>query len=136
MYLINDDLSPDLWERDVPPEYRFTESEISEPPPERSLWLAYPSATSPVTPGSSSTDLASTRDPIARLLDAIIPSGRATLTVEEAAQVVGLGRTAAYDAVKRGDLPSRRLNGRLLVPVPALLHWLGAAPAGAAPEAV
>lgn len=136
MYLIDDDPAPELWEPDVPPEYRFTESEISELRPERSLWLAYPSATSPVTPRSPSTDPASGSDPVARLLDAVIPSGRATLTVEEAAQVVGLGRSSAYDAVKRGDLPSRRVNGRLLVPVPALLHWLGAAPTNAAPEAV
>lgn len=54
------------------------------------------------------------------------PAGRATITIEQTAQVLGLGRTAAYDAARRGELPTRRLGRRLLVPVPALLDWLGA----------
>ncbi len=53
-------------------------------------------------------------------------AGRATITIEQTAQILGLGRTAAYDAARRGELPSRRLGRRLLVPVPALLEWLGA----------
>jgi excisionase family DNA binding protein len=53
-------------------------------------------------------------------------AGKATITIEQAAQVLGLGRTAAYDAARRGELPTRRLGRRLLVPVPALLAWLGA----------
>jgi excisionase family DNA binding protein len=52
--------------------------------------------------------------------------GRATITIEQAAQLLGLGRTAAYDAARRGELPTRRLGRRLLVPVPALLAWLEA----------
>ena len=51
---------------------------------------------------------------------------RITLTVEETASALGLGRTAAYEAVRRGQLPSRRLGRRIVVPVPALLEWLGA----------
>lgn len=53
-------------------------------------------------------------------------AGKATITVEQTAQLLGLGRTAAYDAARRGELPTRRLGRRLLVPVPALLEWLGA----------
>lgn len=52
--------------------------------------------------------------------------GRPTLTVEETASLLGLGRSAAYEAIRRGEIPSRRLGRRLLVPVPALLEWLGA----------
>jgi excisionase family DNA binding protein len=52
--------------------------------------------------------------------------GRATITIEQTAQLLGLGRTAAYDAARRGELPTRRLGRRLLVPVPALLTWLEA----------
>lgn len=52
--------------------------------------------------------------------------GKATITIEQAAQVIGVGRTAAYDAARRGELPTRRLGRRLLVPVPALLAFLGA----------
>ncbi|RIK10604.1 MAG: DNA-binding protein [Acidobacteria bacterium] len=52
--------------------------------------------------------------------------GRATISVEETAKVLGIGRTAAYEAARRGELPTRRLGRRVLVPVPALLEWLGA----------
>lgn len=55
--------------------------------------------------------------------------GRVTVSVEEAAHLLGLGRSAAYEAARRGELPTRRLGRRLLVPVPALLEWLGAAAA-------
>jgi len=50
---------------------------------------------------------------------------RLTLTVEEVASLLGLGRTAAYEAARRGEIPSRRLGRRVIVPVPALLDWLG-----------
>ncbi len=51
--------------------------------------------------------------------------GRLTVTVEEAAGVLGLGRSAAYEAARRGDIPTRRLGRRIVVPVPLLLQWLG-----------
>lgn len=50
---------------------------------------------------------------------------RATLTVLKTASLLGLGRTAAYEAARRGQIPTRRLGRRLVVPVPALLEWLG-----------
>ncbi len=50
---------------------------------------------------------------------------RVTLSVEEVAALLGLGRTAAYEAARRGEIPSRRLGRRVIVPVPALLEWLG-----------
>ncbi|WP_371878673.1 helix-turn-helix domain-containing protein [Conexibacter sp. S30A1] len=52
--------------------------------------------------------------------------GQGNHHVEQAAQVLGVGRTAAYDAARRGELPTRRLGRRLLVPVPAHLSFLGA----------
>lgn len=52
--------------------------------------------------------------------------GRVTISVEEAASLLGLGRSAAYEAARRGQIPTRRLGRRLFVPVPALLEWLGA----------
>lgn len=54
-------------------------------------------------------------------------AGKATITIEQTAKLLGLGRTAAYNAARRGELPTRQLGRRLLVPVPALLEWLGAA---------
>ena len=53
-------------------------------------------------------------------------TGQATLTVEQTAQLLGVGRTAAYEAARRGEFPTRRLGRRLVAPVPALLDWLGA----------
>ena len=53
---------------------------------------------------------------------------RTTLTVEEVASLLGLGRTAAYEAARRGEIPCRRLGRRIIVPVPALREWLGATP--------
>ncbi len=62
-------------------------------------------------------------------LDAL--DGRLTVTVEEAASILGLGRSAAYEAARRGQLPTRRLGRRIVIPVPLLLDWLGVAPAAA-----
>lgn len=56
-------------------------------------------------------------------LDAL--SGRLTVTVEEVAALLGLGRSAAYEAARRGEIPTRRLGRRIVVPVPLLLEWLG-----------
>ena len=51
--------------------------------------------------------------------------GRVTLTVDETARLLGVGRSAVYEAARRGELPSRRVGRRVVVPVPALLVWLG-----------
>lgn len=51
---------------------------------------------------------------------------RVTLTIDETAAVLGLGRSAAYEAARRGQIPSRRLGRRVVVPVPALREWLRA----------
>lgn len=45
---------------------------------------------------------------------------RQTLTIEEAARVLGVGRNSAYLAAERGDIPTIRLGRRLLVPRAAL----------------
>lgn len=55
-------------------------------------------------------------------------SDRAVISVDEFARVIGISRTAAYDAAKRGEFPVRRLGRRLFVPVPALMEWFGLRP--------
>jgi len=45
---------------------------------------------------------------------------RLTLTVEETAKLLGIGRQLAYEMVKTGDIPSIRLGKRVLVPRRAL----------------
>lgn len=42
------------------------------------------------------------------------------LTVPEAGRVLGMGRNAAYEAAKRGDLPTIRIGKLIRVPKAAL----------------
>jgi excisionase family DNA binding protein len=42
------------------------------------------------------------------------------LSVPNAAKLLGIGKTLAWDLVNRGKLPSVRLGGRVLVPRPAV----------------
>lgn len=49
---------------------------------------------------------------------------RLTLTVKEAAAVLGISRGLAYEMVKTGRIPSVRFGKRLLVPQRALEHLL------------
>jgi excisionase family DNA binding protein len=48
-----------------------------------------------------------------------------TLTVEQAGQVLGVGRSTAYELVRSGDLKSIRLRRRIVVPVAHLAESLG-----------
>ena len=58
---------------------------------------------------------------------------RQTLTVEEAAKLLGVSRGSAYEAVRSGELPVVRLGRRLLVPRQALDRLLaGNGPKGPA----
>jgi excisionase family DNA binding protein len=50
-------------------------------------------------------------------------------SVEETAELLGIGRGSAYAAIRRGELPGVRLGRRLVVPGAALLRMLEAAPA-------
>ena len=52
-------------------------------------------------------------------------AGRATVTVPEAAQLLGLSAWAYYEAVKRDEVPYVRVGRRVLVPVPKLREMLG-----------
>ncbi len=49
---------------------------------------------------------------------------RMTLTVEEAAEILGISRAFAYSLVKTDQLPSLRLGRRLVVPRRALERLL------------
>jgi excisionase family DNA binding protein len=48
-----------------------------------------------------------------------------TLTVEQAAQVLGIGRSTAYELVRSGDLKHIRLRRRIVVPVAHIAERLG-----------
>lgn len=62
------------------------------------------------------------KQPVAVIADL---SDRTVITVEDFARLVGISRSSAYEAVKRGEVPVRRVGRRLFVPVPALKRWLG-----------
>ena len=48
------------------------------------------------------------------------PKERPFLEVPEAGQIIGLGRSAAYDAARRGEIPTIQFGRRLLVPTAAI----------------
>lgn len=49
---------------------------------------------------------------------------RYTITVEEAARRLGIGRSLAYSLIREGSLPHLRLGSRIVVPVSALQRLL------------
>lgn len=51
-----------------------------------------------------------------------------TYTVQETAKILRIGKNQTYEAIHRGDIPSLRIGGRLLVPVAALRKLLETAP--------
>ena len=54
---------------------------------------------------------------------------RLTITVDEAAELLGVSRSTAYSLVRQGQLPSLRLGRRIVVPVRRLLAVLDGGPA-------
>lgn len=57
--------------------------------------------------------------------DVDLPDKR-MFSVEEAAAILGIGRSTAYQSARTGELPSGRLGHRLLIPRNALVRMLGA----------
>jgi len=49
-----------------------------------------------------------------------------TLTVDETAKCLGIGRNSAYEAIARGEIPVVKVGKRLLVPKAALEMLLSA----------
>lgn len=49
---------------------------------------------------------------------------RQTYTVPEAGARIGLSKNAAYEAAKRGELPTLKIGGRLFVPIAAFEKML------------
>lgn len=64
--------------------------------------------------------------PDSRLSSGAVTSGteRLTLTVEEAATLLGISRASAYEAVRQGEIPAIRIGRRILVPKAALERLL------------
>jgi excisionase family DNA binding protein len=57
-----------------------------------------------------------------------------TTTIEEAARLLGIGRNAAYEAAKTGQIPTIQIGRRKLVPVAKLRAMCGLSAAPASPQ--
>lgn len=44
------------------------------------------------------------------------PADRLTYSVEEGAELLGISRNSAYEAVRKGEIPTVRLGRRILIP--------------------
>lgn len=53
--------------------------------------------------------------------------GKLTITVQEAAELLGISRGLAYEMARRGKLPALRFGKRLVIPREAIEHLLQAA---------
>lgn len=53
------------------------------------------------------------------------PRKQPTITVKEAAALLGISERSAYDAVHRGEIPVIRLGRRMTVPTVPILRMLG-----------
>ena len=51
------------------------------------------------------------------------------LTVDEVASRLEISRSSAYEAVRRGEIPSLRIGRRIVIPVSMFLAWLRGAEA-------
>ena len=49
---------------------------------------------------------------------------RTIITIKEMSTILGIGRNTAYEAVKKGEIPSVKVGRRILVPSKALDKWL------------
>lgn len=57
----------------------------------------------------------------------MLEQDRFTMSVEEAAEALGISRALAYELVRRGDLPHLRLGRRVVVPRKALERFIDGA---------
>lgn len=53
------------------------------------------------------------------------PIERPTVSVEEAAAILGISRGSGYEGVRTGAIPSIRIGRRLMVPTASLRKMLG-----------
>jgi excisionase family DNA binding protein len=51
--------------------------------------------------------------------------GKLTLSVDETATLLGVGRQQVYESVRTGAIPSLRMGRRVIIPMPMLLAMFG-----------
>ncbi len=72
-------------------------------------------------------ELVSERSARERPAGSLVPDPRKqpTITVKEAAALLGISERSAYDSVHRGEIPVIRLGRRMTVPTVLILRMLG-----------
>ena len=65
----------------------------------------------------------------------MVEQERVTLSIEEAAGMLGISRAHAYELVRRGALPRLRLGRRVVIPRKALEEFVEAATDRSSPVA-
>lgn len=63
----------------------------------------------------------------------MVEQGRVTLSIDEAAGMLGISRAHTYDLVRRGVLPRLQLGRRVVIPMKALEEFVDAATDRASP---
>jgi excisionase family DNA binding protein len=61
------------------------------------------------------------------LADLVGPEAPVVISVEDAGQLLHLGRGSTYEGVRRGEIPALHVGARWLVPVGPFLKFVGAA---------
>jgi len=57
---------------------------------------------------------------------------RIAYTVDEVVELLGVGRTTLYEAIKAGDLQTKKLGRRTLILAEELDRWVDSLPASSA----
>ena len=65
----------------------------------------------------------------------VLPDGQLTFTIDQAAALLGISKSTAYECAHRGELPVLRFGRRLVVTRVTLLTLLGVEQATADPAA-
>ena len=65
-----------------------------------------------------------------------INEDKLTYSVTQAGELLGIGRSAAYQGVRKGEIPSVTIGNRILVPKTALKRLLSEAGASSNEDAV
>jgi excisionase family DNA binding protein len=55
---------------------------------------------------------------------AVSDTKKGAMSVSEAAEYLGIGRSLAYESVRQGLIPARRIGNRWVIPISTLRSWV------------
>lgn len=59
-----------------------------------------------------------------RVLADLQPQGKMLVTIQEAAELLGLGQTKVYELVRKGELPAIKIDSSTRIPVREIDRWI------------